>query len=438
MAGKTTRAKIQLSLTRLRRKVLPKSTHVSEKTFSWQKAAVLIIPIVLIVGSAMVYSNFGKDEQYNFYIASAREKVNAAELIENDAERNAMWAEILNLSIKAEEYRVTHESRQLFQQAQSIVDGMDLTKRLEFRPAMTQPFPESVQVTMIKDSASGVYLLDSNSGSVLRVFVNSKGFLELDQEFKCAPGGYGLVNMEKIVDFVALPANSKGYKVLAIDETGNLLYCHPGKQPDSRTLTIPEGGWGKISKALFFEERLLIIDPMKNNIWIYQSNTDSNDDLSGIVFVETPISFFDEKVPDIGGAIGAVINQEDLYILHEDGHITMCQYGYKDVRLTECQDPIPFTDDRAGSDNKKPWIFMGTHFIAMDHAVLPNRSIYILDQDSGALFRFSMQLNLENTLKPQLNPNFPLPDSPPTGFGVLTDQEVLMAYGNQLFTAPLQ
>ena len=96
---------------------------------------------------------------------------------------------------------------------------MDLTTRLEFRPAMTQPFPESAMITTVKDSSSGIYLLDSASGNVLRVFINSKGFLELDEEFKCTPGNYGLVEMGKIVDFVVLPANKMGYKVLAIDES---------------------------------------------------------------------------------------------------------------------------------------------------------------------------------------------------------------------------
>ncbi len=241
----------------------------------------------------------------------------------------------------------------------------------------------------------------------MRVYVNSKGYLELDEEFACKPRDYGLVDMGKIVDFVVLPANSMGYKILAVDKVGNLLYCQPGEQPDSRTLTIPEGGWGEISHAIYSDERLLILDSAKNNIWIYQTEDNEINDLAGIVFVESPISFFDEDVPDIGGAIGIVINLEDFYILHEDGHMTLCQYGYEDVRLTVCEEPAAFTDNRTSSENKKPWIFLGTKFISMDNASLPQPSIFVLDENSAAIFQFSMQLNLENTLKPQVNLDFP-------------------------------
>jgi len=49
-----------------------------------------------------------------------------------------------------------------------------------------------------------------------------------------------------------------------------------------------------------------------------------------------------------------------------------------------------------------------------------------------------MQLNLESTFKPQINPDFPLPETKATGFGVLLDQQILLAFHNQLFTAALQ
>jgi len=438
MWSKTTRAKIQLLINRIRRKLFPNRINSNDRTFDWRGAAALAIPVIFIVTSLFVYTSYGKEEQYNIFMTAAREKASLAETTDDATLQKELWAEALDCSIKAEDYQVTNESRQLFQQAQAFIDGVDLTSRLDFRPAMTQALPEGVSIRRIKEGTSGIYLLDSRSGNVLRAYVNSKGFYELDEAFKCAPGSYGLVDMGDIVDFIVLPANSKGYKVMAIDTVGNLLYCQPGEVPDSRTLTVPEGGWGKINGVLYSEKWLYVVDPVKNDIWIYKTNSESTDDLEGIVFVETPISFFDEDVPDLGGAKGVVLNQEDLYVLHEDGHMTMCQYGHEKVRLTTCEDPAPFTDDRVSSENKKPWIFMGTHFIAVNHSVLPNNSIYLLDDISGALYRFSMQLNLESTLKPQINPDFPLPETAPSGFGITLDQEVLLAYDNQLFTAPLR
>ena len=438
MKGKTARAKTRLFVSRWSRKLFPGKNNNLETADKWQPFAAILMPAAVIISSILIYSNFGKEEQYNSFMDLAREKSAIAESVPNKSDSKAIWEDVLSLAADAEKYRVTGESRQLFLQAQSILDGMDLATRLSFRPAITQPFPDGAQITRIKDGTSGIYLLDDASGNVLRVFVNTKGFLELDGEFQCTPGQYGLVDMGKVVDFVILPANDKGYKIMAVDASGDLLYCQPGNLPYSRTLTVPEGGWGMVSNVIFSEKRLIITDTEKNNIWIYESLKESNNELDGIVFVETPTSFFDEDIPDIGGVIRPVINQQDLFLLHEDGHMTLCQYGYEDVGATTCEDPVPFTDDRISSENKKPWIFMGTHFIEMDHAALPNQSIYILDDVSGTIFQFSMQLNLERTLKPQTNPDFPLPQSAPTGFGILSDQEVLLAFGNQLFTAPLQ
>lgn len=436
MKGKTLRAKFQLSLARITRKIVPNRLPFSDHIRGWQPIALVIFPIVLIISSVLLFSNFGKDEQYTALMASALEQSISADLTENDSERKQLWNEVMQLVLNAEDYRVTNESRQLFLKAQSTVDAMDLSSRLAFRPAMTQPFPESAHITKIKDSNSGIYLLDTFSGNVLRVSMNSKGFLELDSEFKCTPGIYGLVDMGKIVDFVVLPANDKGYKILAVDETGNLLYCQPGKMPYSQTLTIPGKDWGKITQILYSDGRLFVVDPLKNDILAYES--DRVGELKGIVFVDSPSSFFGKDVPDIGGAIDVVFNQDDFYLLHEDGHMTVCQYGYKEVGPTECEDPVPFTDNRTSSENKKPWIFMGTNFIKMDTSAFPNPSIVILDEISGSFYKFSMQLNLEKTYKPQINPDFPLPDTKATGFGVLLDQQILLAFHNQLFTAALQ
>jgi hypothetical protein len=436
MKGKTLRAKIQLSLARISRKILPTRLPLSDHLKGWQSIVLIIFPVILIIGSVLLFSNYGKEEQYTTFMASALERSISADLTENDSEKKQLWSEVMQLVLDAEDYRVTNESRQLFLKAQSTVDAMDLSSRLAFRPAMTQPFPESAHITKIKDSNSGIYLLDAASGNVLRVSMNSKGFLELDDEFKCTPGIYGLVDMGKIVDFVVLPANNKGYKILAVDETGDLLYCQPGNVPYSQTLTIPEKGWGKITQILYSDGRLFVVDPTKNDILTYES--DLIGDLKGIVFVDSPASFFNDDNPDIGGAIDVVYNQDDFYFLHEDGHMTVCQYGYGEVGPTECEDPVPFTDNRTSSENKKPWIFVGTDFTKMDTSAFPNPSIVILDEISGSFFKFSMQLNLENTYKPQVNPDFPLPETKATGFGVLLDQQILLAFHNQLFTAALQ
>ena len=440
MRGKTLRAKLQLSFGRFKRRFAPKKTIIqTSESFSWMTIAVLAIPLIIILSSLTMYTRFGKEEQYKIFIDEARAIALLAEDEDDAIKQHDYWEDVLALAITAEEYLVTNESRQLFLKAQSTMDEMDLTARLDFRPALTQFFPDGASITRIKASSSGVYLLDSNSGNVLRIFLNTKGFYQLDEEFKCTHGPYGLVTVTEIIDFVILPANSENYKIMALDGQGNLLYCQPGELPVSRTLTIPEGGWDQIIRAAYANDVLYVIDAGASMTWVYEGTSTESDSLSGIVFAESPNPFFDEDTPDLGGAVDASINQEDLYILHDDGHMTLCQYSQlKEVKLTECEDPAPYTDNRVGIENKKPWIFMGTHFIGMQQTQLPDASLFLLDDVSGALYQFSYQLNLERTLKPQTNRNYPIPANSPSGFGITTDQEVFLAYDNQLYIAPMK
>ena len=440
MRGKTSRAKLQLSFGRIKRKFAPKkSTIQTSESLPWMTIAAIAIPLIITLSSLTVYARFGKEEQYKIFMDKAQATVLLVENENESINQHDYWRDILALTMKAEEYLVTNESRQLFQKAQSIMDEMDLTARLDFRPALTQFFPEGASISRIKASSSGVYLLDSNSGNVLRIYLNTKGFYQLDEEFICTAGPYGLVTVTKLVDFVILPANSESYKIMALDGQGNLLYCQPGELPVSRTLTVPEGGWDQIIGTAYANDILYVIDAGRSMVWVYEGNSAETTGMSGIVFAESPSPFFDKDIPDLGGAVDASINQEDLYILHDDGHITLCQYSLlKGVKLTECEDPAPFTDNRVGSENMKPWIFMGTHFIGMQQTRLPNASLFLLDDVSSALYQFSYQLNLERTLKPQTSRNYPMPTSIPSGFGITPDQEVFLAYDNQLYIAPMQ
>ncbi len=398
----------------------------------------LAIPAVLILSSLTNYSRSGKAEEHQTLMTQAQEAAALAGEAKDVIDRRAYWAQALDLVTQAQEYQITAESQAFFEIAQTTLDELDLAERLDFAPALTDFFPEGVVVTRIESSSSGVYLLDDTTGSVMRISMNSKGFYEQDTEFQCAPGPYGLVTVRKLVDFVVLPANEDNYRVMALDESGNLLYCQPGEYPDSRTLSTPSGGWGRIIGAAYDENLLYVLDSEKDSLWIYEGIDPEDESKEGIIFSLSPTEFLDEDVPDLGGAIDLTINEEDLYILHEDGHMTLCRYSaLKDVKLTECQDPAPYGDDRAGRD-KSPWIFMDSRFALMQRTQLPNTALYILDGANRSINKFSYQLNLERVLKPQANRNYPIPDIAPTGFGVTSDMEVFLAYGNQLFIAPLQ
>lgn len=442
MDSKTIRAQIQRWVTRIRRKILPATNRGSQFSPIVLIFLAIAIPLVIILSALTVYQRTGKKQQYAIYMDRAQESAGLARNEEELAVEYDHWASTLELVRLAEEYDVTSESRALFEQAQYRMDEMDLAARLDFRPALTNFFPDGVVIQRIQASSSGVYLLDETSGSVLRIFLSNKGFYEIDNEFQCAPGPYGLETVANIVDFVTLPANDENYKVMALDGQGNLLYCRPGELPDSRTLTAPDGGWGRIEAVAYDQDVLYVLDAEKDAIWMYAGKDPIRihvEGVSGIVFYESPVPFFDEDVPDLGGSADVIVNQEDLYILHEDGHMSLCRYSpSKELRLTTCEDPAPYTDNRVGRENKKPWIFMDAAFIMMEQSKLPNASLYILDADNPAIYQFSFQLNLERTLKVQPNRSYPVPDKAPSGFGLTPDLELFLAFDNQLFIAVLR
>jgi hypothetical protein len=308
---------------------------------------------------------------------------------------------------------------------------MDQTKRLDFRPALTQMLPENVNITKVATSGSDVYLLDKTSGSILHIAFNSKGYYELDAGFKCAPGPSGLNTIGPLIDLVALSSNQpENYKVMGMDADGNLLYCVPEGTPSSQKVPTPAGGWGRIASFTLDQSNLYILDSGKNSVWMYRG--------SGINYVVTPNPFFDETIPDLSGSIDMAADQEELYILNADGHMVTCRYSEnKDLKKTSCQDPAPYTDDRLGRE-KSPWIFLDSRFIEMQATHLPNSSIYILDEVNRAVFQLSYQLNLEASLKVMPSRTYPIPTQAPTAFAVSTSQSIFLAFANQLFFASLK
>jgi len=443
MSARTLNSKLRLGFDRMRKKLLPKSRPLQETASPvFMVVLALAVPVLLVLLSVSAYTRIGRTEQYASYMEQAQGSAELARVEKNAIQQHAYWAEALVLVKSAEKYNVTQDSRMLYEQAQFLLDDMDLAARLDFRPALTQFFPDGMVISRIQASSSGVYLLDKTSGSILRIYLNTKGFYEIDDEFKCAPGSYGLETVTDLVDFITLPANDDNYRIMAVDNTGNLLYCRPGEVPVSRTLAAPEGGWGRIAAVGYAENILYVLDADNDAIWMYAGKDPNQPDIkttSGIVFSESPVKFLDEDVPDLGGAQDLAINQEDVYILHQDGHMTHCRYSPdENVRLTECQDPIPYTDNRVGREDKKPWIFTDAVFTMLQGTRLPNSSIYVLDTANPSLYQFSFQLNLERILRPQYSRSYPLPESPPTGFGVSPDLELFLAYDNKLYLAPLK
>ena len=397
----------------------------------------IALPAILITVSLIVYNYSGKHEQHDNYLVKAQEYATLAVEQEDPMKQREYWAQANEFVNKALDYGQSDESKMLSSQSQSVLDEMDLVTRLEFRPALIEFLPEGTSISKIKANTSGVYLLNNSSGNILRIFVNKKGYYEIDSNFQCGPGEFGLSHIGQLVDFVLLPANTRDYKIMAIDKDGNLLYCSPGEAPSPSSLIPSDDGWGRLAEIAIDGYTLYVVDTDNDMVWFYKGKDFESNKITGVVFRGKPESYLDNDLPDLGGFLAISVNQDDAYILHQDSHMTICQYNaYKENDVTECQDPAPYSDNRPGHE-KNPLIYIGASFVDMQNMRYPDASLYILDAANQAIMQFSYQLNLEHVMKPQPSRIYPLPDSSPTAFGVSLNKEIFLAYDNQLFVTVL-
>ena len=163
---------------------------------------------------------------------------------------------------------------------------------------------------------------------------------------------------------------------------------------------------------------LYVLDPVTNAVWIFWENDD---------FRERPTLFFDEQVPPMGDVVDLTLNREELYLLHEDGHLTTCRFGYP----TRCEDPAMITDLRYG--NIRTPTMDGLAFQEIQLTNPPDSSIFLLEPSVPSIFRFTLRLNFHNQYRAQE----PLAEGEATAFHVSSGHQIFLAIGNQVYVAPL-
>jgi hypothetical protein len=63
----------------------------------------------------------------------------------------------------------------------------------------------------------------------------------------------------------------------------------------------------------------------------------------------------------------------------------------------------------------------------------PDPSIYMLDTNQGAVYQFSLRLNLIRQLMPEFNPDFPITQQMPSAFIITPNRILVMAFTNILY-----
>ncbi len=185
--------------------------------------------------------------------------------------------------------------------------------------------------------------------------------------------------------------------IVALDAQGNVLYCAPESLPALAQLEPPGMGFQSIQAFELAADRLYVLDPPANAIWIY--------DAQGGVFSGSPSPYFIEQVPNLEGAIDLTVAGDSLLILYADGRVDRCRrYSELDpvagpqTRL-DCSLGAPFQDDRPGrgSSDRIPDALP----VAVVFSQPPESSLYFLDRLTGSIFQYSADLYYQAQYRPE-------------------------------------
>jgi hypothetical protein len=147
-------------------------------------------------------------------------------------------------------------------------------------------------------------------------------------------------------------------------------------------------------------------------------------------FTESPRLFFDEQIPNMADVIDLAVNQNDLYLLHIDGHLTTCVFSELITSPTRCQEPSVFTDPRPGRQSGST--IEDAIFSEIKFSPPPEPSLYLLEPNMRSIYHFSVRLTYDR----QYRSSDPLPEGPATAFDIDKNNRLaFIALGNQVFYA---
>lgn len=399
----------------------------------WMLFISIAIPLIVVTATITVYLRNGRGQQHQMYLEQAQLYAAEARTEEDPAAERSSWNQVFHWLDLAEEYRISDESELLRKQASAALDLLDGIERLEFNNLFPFGFSSTLDFVQIVSNDTEVYLLDSSQGRVLRLFLTGQGY-ELDNEFSCGPGASGTRLIGDLVDLIILPPGGpSNATVMGIDGSGNLLYCIPGAEaPRSGELTRPLDGWGEIGAIAYYQGTLYVLDPLYGAVYTYQGYN--------MEFGDEPGTFFDpqrdETIPNLRQMIDLAAYGEDLYLLNENGTIAWCTSGIFEGNQTRCDDPASFGDMRPGMD-ERTLIFPNAFFAQIQAAMPPDPSLFLLDVNAPAVYRFSLQLNLDRLFQPSQYSVLLLPQPPATAFSISPSRVLFLAYGNEVIYSSL-
>ncbi|MEE4195710.1 MAG: hypothetical protein V2J07_10980 [Anaerolineae bacterium] len=384
-------------------------------------AIAVIVPLLISVIAATVYSQRGVQQQYDTYMALANQAMNEALNEEEDILRQAKLDESLGYLNQAEEYKITSNSKVLHDKLNELMDDTGEVSRVEIFSALDQRLNKNINLTkLVTTSTNDLYALDSSTGQVLH-FRYGTAMYELDTSFQC--GGSGL---RKVIDIAPLaPTNKLDAAIVTLSETGVLTYCTPGKEPQSITLQVPIYGWSAIADMDVERDLLFIVDSGTRAVWSYYGLQQD--------FTEAEPRLFFPHDPEVELAetVGIDVFSDTMVFLNSDNTIATCLVQSLDAEFRECLQLPP-------RDSKElTLVFKNLNWIDFFPADYPP-AFYLMDGTSKTLYRFSYKMIINKAYRFMAMENESLPQGEITAFTVTDNQLVLVAYGNELYIGQLR
>jgi hypothetical protein len=144
--------------------------------------------------------------------------------------------------------------------------------------------------------------------------------------------------------------------------------------------------------------------------------------------------YFVDQVPDLSGAIDLAKTQDELLILHNDGHLDRCQRsleaaagGGVQVRAS-CDAEPRFQDERPGYGGGRS--IPGALPAQIAYSPPPEPSIFILDSLSGNVYHYSMRLVYQGQYQPISE--F---ETPPSSLAFGPPNTLFLGMGDQVYYA---
>lgn len=386
----------------------------------------VLIPLMVVTLFSVVYLRYGRSQQYDTYLAQAKEMQSQAVALSSPIEQRQAWENVLLSVDVAESHRATSETAAIRQEAEAKLDQLLGITRMQFNPAFSASL--GIEISRMAVSETDLFLLNAATGEALRAqpSANGRGF-QIDTTFSCKPGDYGNYKVGALVDILTLPAlNSINATLLGIDAAGNLLYCAPGQVALAIPLPPPDTNWGRVTAFTLSNGNLYVLDSPARAVWVYNGKDGT--------FIDHPYFFFGGQTPEKQDVIDLIVSGDDLYMLHADGHLSTCSYSRIDTKPTRCQDPTPLVNPFAAYQDTD--LFASAHFTQMLFTALPDQSILLLDSDAQSVLRFAPRtLELQNQFRPTTGGANPIPSVAVGAVAVSPNHVLYLAVGGQVYFA---